>query len=128
MYYAQHSAIAFLGMGLMGSRMALRLIDAGYRVAVWNRTKSSCDPLLQRGAELLNLHNIAHYPVILTCLADDAAMASVYVQIEQFLIPEQVIVDFSSLSVDQTLTLAKSSAEKNVTWIDSPVSGGTFGA
>ncbi|HAA06142.1 MAG TPA: NAD(P)-dependent oxidoreductase, partial [Acinetobacter schindleri] len=38
MQFDQTTKIAFLGMGLMGSRMASRLIQAGFEVAVWNRT------------------------------------------------------------------------------------------
>jgi len=63
-------------------------------VAVWNRTPSACDPLLDLGATALSLDQIANYPVILTCLADDQAVQSVFAQIEPYLVAEQVIVDF----------------------------------
>ena len=128
MSFDRHTKIAFLGMGLMGSRMATRLLQAGFEVAVWNRTRSACDALIDLGATDLTLQNIADYPVILTCLADDKAALSVYEQIEPFLTAKQVIIDFSSLSVEQTLSLAARAAQKQVQWIDSPVSGGTVGA
>ncbi len=120
--------IAFLGMGLMGTRMATRLLQAGFQVAVWNRTPSACEPLLDLGATTLSLDKITDYPVILTCLADDQAVQSVFAQIEPYLVAEQVIVDFSSLSVHQTQILAAQAQAKKVIWIDSPVSGGTAGA
>lgn len=128
MSFDRHTKIAFLGMGLMGSRMATRLLQAGFEVAVWNRTRSACDALIDLGATDLTLQNIAEYPVILTCLADDKAALSVYEQIEPFLTAKQVIIDFSSLSVEQTLSLAARAEQKQVQWIDSPVSGGTVGA
>ncbi|QIO09795.1 NAD(P)-dependent oxidoreductase [Acinetobacter lanii] len=128
MHLNQDTPIAFLGMGLMGSRMSTRLLQAGYSVAVWNRTASACDPLLQHGAILLDFNQIANYPLILICLSDDAAVDSVFSQIENQLQANQVIVDFSSLSVDKTLQLAEKSQNRNVHWIDSPVSGGTAGA
>ena len=128
MSFDRHTKIAFLGMGLMGSRMATRLLQAGFEVAVWNRTRSACDALIDLGATDLTLQNIADYPVILTCLADDKAALSVYEQIEPFLTAKQVIIDFSSLSVEQTLSLAARAEQKQVQWIDSPVSGGTIGA
>ncbi|CAM4355364.1 NAD(P)-dependent oxidoreductase [Acinetobacter pragensis] len=128
MNFDRSSKIAFLGMGLMGSRMAARLIQAGFEVAVWNRTASACDELVGLGAAQLALKDIAAYPLILTCLADDKAAASVYAQIEPFLQAHQVIVDFSSLSVAQTHLLAQQAQQKNIIWIDSPVSGGTAGA
>jgi 3-hydroxyisobutyrate dehydrogenase len=128
MSFDRSTQIAFLGMGLMGSRMATRLIQAGFNVAVWNRTLSACDSLIDMGAVLLDLKNIGQYPVILTCLADDQAVLSVFSQISSSLNPGQIIVDFSSLSVDQTRQLAKQAAQSRVEWIDSPVSGGTAGA
>ncbi|RZG83051.1 NAD(P)-dependent oxidoreductase [Acinetobacter venetianus] len=124
----QQTPIAFLGMGLMGTRMTSRLLEAGYTVAVWNRSQHACNPLIQEGAIALELDEIAKYPVILTCLADDKAVQSVFAQIESYLQPNQIIVDFSSLSVAATLELAQASQEQQVTWIDSPVSGGTLGA
>ncbi len=128
MSFDRHTKIAFLGMGLMGSRMATRLLQAGFEVAVWNRTRSACGALIDLGATDLTLQNIADHPVILTCLADDKAALSVYEQIEPFLTAKQVIIDFSSLSVEQTLSLAARAEQKQVQWIDSPVSGGTIGA
>lgn len=123
-----HGKIAFLGMGLMGSRMATRLINAQFEVAVWNRTASACTALLEQGAHALDLANIGTYPVILLCVADDTAAESVYAQIENQLQAQQIIVDFSSLSVAATQRLFQAAAAKQVTWIDSPVSGGTTGA
>lgn len=128
MSFDRHTKIAFLGMGLMGSRMATRLLQAGFEVAVWNRTRSACDALIDLGATDLALQHIAKYPVVLTCLADDKAALSVYEQIEPFLTAKQVIIDFSSLSVEQTLSLAARAEQKQVQWVDSPVSGGTIGA
>ncbi|NHB56467.1 NAD(P)-dependent oxidoreductase [Acinetobacter shaoyimingii] len=124
----QNTKIAFLGMGLMGSRMTTRLLNAGFEVGVWNRTASACQPLVDLGAQSIQLSDIGQYPIIMTCLADDAAVQSVFDQIETYLCPEQTIVDFSSLSVDKTKQLAEKSAQHQVTWIDSPVSGGTAGA
>lgn len=120
--------IAFLGMGLMGKRMAKRLLDAHFSVAVWNRTPSACDELYQYGANVLSLDEIASFDVILLCLADDAAVESVFNQIKNQLRAGQIIVDFSSLSVHKTQFLAQQAQLKQVTWIDSPVSGGTTGA
>lgn len=128
MSFDRNTKIAFLGMGLMGSRMAARLIQAGFEVAVWNRTLSSCDILVDMGATLLNLQDIAAYPVILTCLADDSAVQTVYEHIQDQLQPDQVLVDFSSLSVAQTQKLASQAQVRQVKWIDSPVSGGIMGA
>lgn len=128
MSFDRNTKIAFLGIGLMGSRMAIRLIQAGFEVAVWNRTASACETLIRAGGHALQLENIADYPVILTCLSDDNAVQNVFDLISPYLKSQQVIVDFSSLSVDKTLSLADEAQKRAVTWIDSPVSGGTAGA
>ena len=128
MHFDRDTKIAFLGMGLMGTRMATRLVQAGFEVAVWNRSPAACESVLSLGAKSLQLSEIGQYPVILSCLADDHAVQAVLDQIEPFLTAQQVIVDFSSLSVDQTQKLAQQASLKQVTWIDSPVSGGTAGA
>ncbi|MCU4500168.1 NAD(P)-dependent oxidoreductase [Acinetobacter radioresistens] len=128
MSFNRDTPIAFLGMGLMGSRMAARLIHAGFQVAVWNRTASACAPLLDTGAKALDLEQLGRYKIILTCLADDQAVQQVFNQIQPYLKPGQTIVDFSSLSVDKTLELAQVARRQHVNWIDSPVSGGTAGA
>lgn len=44
------TAVAFLGLGAMGSRMARRLLDAGHELVVWNRTPARAEPLVALGA------------------------------------------------------------------------------
>ena len=128
MSFDQHTKVAFLGIGLMGIRMATRLIQAGYDLSVWNRTASACQPLFDLGAQPLSLENIGQYPIVLLCLADDVAVQSVYDQIQPHLQAGQILADFSSLSVEQTQKLAEATHAQNAQWIDCPVSGGTAGA
>ena len=128
MPFDQSTPIAFLGMGLMGTRMATRLCNAGYKVAVWNRRPEACVAIIEQGASALELEQIGNYPVIFMCLADDAAVQNVFERTQPFLRVDQTIVDFSSLSVSATHQLALTAKQQNVTWIDSPVSGGTMGA
>lgn len=126
---AAQPRIAFLGMGLMGSRMSSRLLDAGYTVAVWNRTASACQPLLQQGALALDIQqDIAGCDVIMLCLADDSAVQQVISQILPQLRSGHIIVDFSSLSVAATQQLAAQVTQAGAHWVDAPVSGGVMGA
>lgn len=126
---AAQPRIAFLGMGLMGSRMSSRLLDAGYTVAVWNRTASACHPLLQQGALALDIQqDVADCDVIMLCLADDSAVQQVISQILPQLRSGHIIVDFSSLSVAATQQLAAQVTKAGAHWVDAPVSGGVMGA
>ncbi len=121
--------IAFLGMGLMGSRMSLRLLQAGFDVSVWNRTVNATVPLIQHGARALtDLDHLQDVTIIALCLADDAAVETVGLQLLNQIQPQQIIVDFSSSSVALTQRLALLAQAKNASWVDAPVSGGVIGA
>ena len=123
-----HPSIAFLGIGLMGSRMSKRLLDAGFSVSVWNRSPAACEPLLQMGASALEIIQIGKADIIMLCLADDQAVQNVVAQILPHLRADQFIIDFSSLSVEITQQLAARAKAQQVEWIDAPVSGGVMGA
>lgn len=121
--------IAFLGMGLMGSRMSRRLLEAGHPLWVWNRTPAACTPLIEMGAQpLSSWADLAQVDVIALCLSDDQAVCAVVDQLMDHLHAGQTVVDFSSLSLATTQQLAAQLAMREVTWIDAPVSGGVMGA
>jgi 3-hydroxyisobutyrate dehydrogenase len=121
--------IAFLGMGLMGSRMSVRLLNARFAVSVWNRTKNAVDPLIATGAtHLTHLENISTFQIIALCLANDEAVQSVAQMLLANIQPHQIIIDFSSSSVELTQSLAVQAHAKSAHWIDAPVSGGVMGA
>lgn len=121
--------IAFLGMGLMGSRMSRRLLEAGFAVKVWNRSPHACEPLRAAGAQIVDsFEQLYDCSVIALCLADDHAVLSIVTQILPYLQQDQIIVDFSSLSLEATQALAAQVATQGASWIDAPVSGGVMGA
>src|ERR1700710_1695647 len=45
--------VGWIGLGRMGEAMVKRLLQAGYRASVWNRTRSKAEPLAQYGAEIV---------------------------------------------------------------------------
>ena len=127
------ATIGFIGIGLMGSRMAARLLTAGYSVWVWNRSPEKCLPLVQQGAKLAaNFADIGREcEVIMLCLADTSAVESVVFGehgLSDYLQSQQLIVDFSSITPDDTCDFADRLRAQNVHWIDAPVSGGVIGA
>jgi 3-hydroxyisobutyrate dehydrogenase-like beta-hydroxyacid dehydrogenase len=71
--------IAFLGIGFMGLPMAMRLVDAGHDVTVWNRTSEKADPVVQKGAVRAEspAEAVAGAEVVITMLADDGALEQV---------------------------------------------------
>jgi 3-hydroxyisobutyrate dehydrogenase/2-hydroxy-3-oxopropionate reductase len=71
--------IAVVGLGAMGSRIAGRLLDAGYEVVVWNRTAEKAAPLVERGATLAEspADAAARAEALITMVADPLAFDSV---------------------------------------------------
>ena len=71
--------LGFIGMGAMGSRMANRLLAAHYDLTVCNRTRERTRPLQQRGAKVATTPKglAAEVDVVLSCVANDAALADV---------------------------------------------------
>ncbi|MDT7550327.1 MAG: 3-hydroxyisobutyrate dehydrogenase, partial [Actinomycetota bacterium] len=72
--------IGFIGLGAMGSRMARRLVDAGYDVTVHNRTRSRETELLSCGATAASspAELAAEADIVVGCLLDDSAVEQVY--------------------------------------------------
>ena len=68
--------VAFLGLGLMGQGMALRLLEGGYSLRVYNRTQDKAQPVVQKGAEFLEdpLAAVRSSTVLITMLSDDDAV------------------------------------------------------
>lgn len=71
--------IGFIGLGNMGRAMAGNLLQAGYRLHVYNRTPEKAAPLLAQGAQLMAHQNDAAEPggIVITMLADDQAVEDV---------------------------------------------------
>ena len=121
--------LAFLGIGLMGSRMSARLLQAGHALSIWNRTTAACAPLAAQGAQVLaDLSQPIAAEVIGLCLADDQAVQQVAAQLMPHLQAGQIVVDFSSITAETTRDLAAQAQARGAYWIDAPVSGGVIGA
>jgi len=127
-------SLAFVGLGLMGSPMAVRLARAGHPLRVWNRTAAKCGPAVAAGAVLAASAADAARgaDVVFMCLADTRAVeAAVFGPqgIAEGIGAGAVLVDFSSMAPDATRAFAaRLKAERGAEWVDAPVSGGVAGA
>lgn len=76
---ALSDAFSMAGIGLMGSNMPLWLLDAGYRVTVWNRTPAKMAPALAKGAQAgRSAADVTdRSDVIQLCLTDTRAVEAV---------------------------------------------------
>lgn len=133
MYQNRHPRIGFIGIGLMGQPMVLRLLMANYRVNVWNRSADKLAGVTAAGAVARESPAAVarESDVILLCLANTAVVESVAGDGDFLaaLDENRIIVDLSSISPDAARALAsRVAAESGASWIDAPVSGGVPGA
>ncbi|MFT7595575.1 MAG: 3-hydroxyisobutyrate dehydrogenase [Paracoccaceae bacterium] len=122
--------IGFIGTGLMGLPMALRLIGAGYRVTVWNRSTDKAAPAVAAGAQLAaSPAELARgCDVVMCCLTNaDAVEAVVFGPDGVASVSDAtLLVDFSSMDPELTRAFGtRLRAANAMGWVDAPVSGGT---
>ena len=123
--------LGFIGIGLMGQPMTLRLLQAGYTVRVWNRSPEKLRLVQAAGAEVAdNIQTLVQQSdVILLCLSDTAAVEQiVHQEIAPAASAGKLIIDLSSIDPDVTRQLGEELEQHGMSWVDAPVSGGTAGA
>ena len=127
-------AIGYIGLGLMGSNMPLRLLDAGFKVMVWNRTPEKMKPALAKGAHVGTspVDVTRHSDIVHLCLFDIAAVEEVVFGpngVAAGATADKIMIDHSTISPDASRAMAKRlKSETGMGWIDAPVTGGTTGA
>jgi len=127
---ASKPAIAFLGIGLMGKPMATRLLQAGYEVTVWNRTRSKADELAPLGARVEEQAAVAvrAADIVITMLEAGPIVAQVIAAALPGLRRGAIVVDMSSTRQSEAQDAHARLAAHGVRFIDAPVSGGVVGA
>jgi 3-hydroxyisobutyrate dehydrogenase len=126
--------LGYLGLGLMGTPMARRLLQSGFEVSIWNRSAGKTAALAELGARLATSPGdvAAAAGIIFMCVTDAAAVEEiVFGPAGLASIPgiEKLVVDFSSIHPDATRAIAtRLKGVNGMGWIDAPVSGGTRGA
>ena len=125
--------IAFIGLGIMGSPLAVHLAKAGHQVTGYNRTPEKAGPLVDaggraaesiadavRGAEVVCVMVPDSPDVVDVLTGEDGVFDNAK--------PGTLVVDFSSIRPDVTTHLAEQAAAKGIRLVDAPVSGGEAGA
>lgn len=125
--------VAFLGMGIMGARMARNLLRKGFALTVWNRSPGRTEALAAEGARVAATPAEAAVDadVVCTCLADVPAMEAVCRGPEGLLGAMRegtALVDFSTLLPDYQRSLARDCEALGVHFLESPVTGSKNGA
>jgi 3-hydroxyisobutyrate dehydrogenase len=120
--------VAFIGLGRMGHGMAGRYLDAGFTVAVWNRSKAKAEDLIARGARwALSPADAADgADAVVTMVADDEASRAVWLGRDGAAVTAKagtLAIECSTVSYRHALDLARELRGRGLVYIDSPVTG-----
>jgi 3-hydroxyisobutyrate dehydrogenase len=120
--------IAFLGLGIMGSGMARRLLANGYPVTVFNRDAQKAKAVAADGAQVADSPRAAaeHADVIVSMVADDAASRSVWLGERGALAsaaPGTVCIECGTVTVGWIKEVASAATQRKCEFLDAPVTG-----
>ena len=120
--------IGFIGLGHMGAHMAMRLLDAGYNLTVYDRTREKTQPFKERGAAVAQTPRdvAAGSEVTMSAVTDDAALDEVMFGREGALSVARigaVYIDLSTVSPMESRKVYDTAREQRAEMIDAAVSG-----
>ena len=124
--------IGFIGIGLMGFPMAKNILKSAYNLKAYNRSQDKADRLKEFGAEIsISIKEVVtNSDAIITMLTDDSAVEKVMGSYEFISNIKEgaTVIDMSSVNPVITKKYAEILKQKNINYLDAPVSGGTIGA
>lgn len=125
--------IGFVGTGVMGKSMAGHLIDKGYEVNVYNRTKSKADDLVEKGATWCDtIATLSEKSdIIISIVGYPKDVESIYLSQDGILNhakENSIVVDMTTSSPALAHDIYEKAKERNIKSLDAPVSGGDVGA
>ena len=118
--------IGFIGLGKMGTAIAGRLVSAGHKVRVWNRSPQPVKELAAQGAEAAaQPADVARADFLVTMLANDAAISAVVIDqgVLDAATPGLIHLNLATVSVALAQELAEAHRKRNLGYIAAPVFG-----
>jgi 3-hydroxyisobutyrate dehydrogenase len=124
------TTIAFLGLGNMGGPMAANLVSAGHAVHGFDPVQALKEAAKANGANVFDTGAaaVADADVVITSLPNGAVVKAVYAEILPAAKSGALLIDTSTISVDDARALHDQAVEHGLAHIDAPVSGGIKGA
>ena len=125
--------VAFIGLGNMGAPMAQNLVKAGFSLIVFDLVKDAVDQLVKNGATAAASASDAvnGADVVITMLPASKHVEGIYLGPEGLLTKiasKALVIDCSTIAADSARKVARAAADRGLSMIDAPVSGGTGGA
>jgi len=129
-FTANTTRLGYIGLGGMGSRIAARLLAAGYEVSTFDQNPAKRDALKAKGARASEsvLELTRSVDVVLSCLTDDQAVRDVYFGAGGVLEnakPETVVIEMSTILPETSRELASKASQVGVQAMDVAISGST---
>lgn len=117
--------LAFIGLGIMGSRMAANLLKAGHQVYVYNRTKEKARDLLDQGADWAESPHAAaeQAEVVLTMLANPEAVSETSDDFLSSDLSGKLWMDCSTVNPAFSRSMHQKAEEAGWRFLDAPVAG-----
>jgi 3-hydroxyisobutyrate dehydrogenase-like beta-hydroxyacid dehydrogenase len=120
--------VGFIGLGRMGHGMAGRYLDAGFSVAIWNRSKAKAEDLIARGARWASSPADAAdgADAVVTMVADDEASRAVWLGKDgaaAAMKAGSLAIECSTVSHQHALDMARELRGRGLVYIDCPVTG-----
>jgi 3-hydroxyisobutyrate dehydrogenase len=125
-----NTRIGFIGLGLMGSRLVRRLDSFGWQIRAWNRSPQPSEAISEWGIPTASsvVDLVAGSDVIISSLANDAAVRSVYLDgggVFSSVKPGTVILEMSTISPGLSREMHQEARTKSVNFLDVAISGST---
>jgi len=123
--------LGYIGIGLMGKPMVLRLLAAGHEVTVWNRSREKLAPVLAKGAKAAaSPAEVARAAeIVMMCVTDQKAAEDVLFSPQGVIHgTARLVVDFSSIAPASAREFSAKLKARGIGMVDAPVSGGVPGA
>ena len=116
--------VGFIGLGMMGSRIAGRLVNAGYRPRVWNRERGAVDALVRLGARpAADARGAFQGDVVFSMLADDNAVHAVIDPLLDWAPSGLIHVNMATISVPLARDLAARHKARGLIYVSATVFG-----
>lgn len=122
------STVAFIGLGAMGSRMAMNLHATGHKLRVYNRDKAKTKAFAEKGIEVCDSPATAAKGAEFVCsiVSDDVATREVMLGASGVIgaaAPGTIVLDSSTNTPAMAKEVARAAAAKGIAYLDAPVSG-----
>lgn len=130
---AEHTKIGWVGTGVMGRWMCQHIMDLGYQMTVYNRTRAKADHLIKAGASWGNSPQVVaeRSDVVFTIVGFPADVRQVYFGRDGILAGTSagsITVDMTTTEPSLALEIYQQAKDQGVSAVDAPVSGGDVGA